>query len=821
MEESLDNSTCSSAVQDEHEISIIDIYRQARAHWKWYVICVLLCLALAVLYLLSATPRYTSTTEILLKDDMSQSVASDLSMLGVNPLPSEILNEMFIMRSPEIMEQVVGRLGLNETYTCRKGLHKHDLYKSSPVMITAVDSLTDGTKGYAFTVNINSDTTGVTLSQFRLAGKKVKGDAVEVAFGSTATTPVGVFAVDSTMFMHRPVAAGAKTPMKLTYAYTPVKTCARTYCSSLDLSYDEDGANVVTITISATSPKKANDILTSVADAYNQRWVADKNKIAVETSKFIDDRLVSIEDELGDVEDNITQYKSSHKMMDMESVANLYLTQSVENQNALNQLAQEIAIGRYLKKELSTGDIRRLLPATAAIGGTNIQMMVAEYNKAVSERNLRLETMPEESPLMKQKGEAIERMRDAILASVDAALETLNKRYSAISLVDHTTQTKLATAPGQAKYLMSEERKQKVKESLYLFLLQRREENELSTAFTAFNTRMVTEPYGSSASTSPNKKLILLVAFIIGVLIPTLIIYLKEVMNTKVRSRRDIEDLPIPFLGEVPLSDVSKHKGFDLKLPGKFGHKNGPSPARKILVRPHTGDIINEAFRMIRTNIDFMGAMNQREGANRGRTMMVVSLNAGSGKTFTALNIAAIFAIKNKRTCLVDFDLRKGTVSQNVASPRKGLVDYLVGRDSNLDNLIVKSVEGIDGLDILPEGQVPPNPTELLYSPNLERLIDELREKYDYVIFDCPPIEVVADARLLNPYVEMTIFVMRSGLFEKRDLKVLRSLYDSRRYNNLALILNATDVVHGIYGSYGYGYHNREKSRKRCQVSCA
>lgn len=352
-----------------------------------------------------------------------------------------------------------------------------------------------------------------------------------------------------------------------------------------------------------------------------------------------------------------------------------------------------------------------------------------------------------------------------------------------------------------------------MKESLYLFLLQRREENELSTAFTAFNTRMVTEPFGPSAPTSPNKRNILLIAFVVGIIIPTLIIYLKEVMNTKVRSRRDIEDLPIPFLGEVPLSDVPQHKHLNIKLPGKFRLDDHPSPARKILVRPHTGDITNEAFRMIRTNIDFMGAMNHREGANRGRTMMVVSLNAGSGKTFTALNVAAIFAIKNKRTCLVDFDLRKGTVSQNVGSPRKGLVDYLVGKERNLDKLIVKNVEGIEGLDILPEGQVPPNPTELLYSPNLEQLIDELREKYDYIIFDCPPIEVVADARLLNPYVEMTIFVMRSGLFEKRDLKVLRNLYDSRRYNNLALILNATDTVHGVYGSYGYGYHNRGKNR--------
>lgn len=806
--EEVNQNALASNFDDEPELSLTDLYRQIRAHWQWYVISIVACLAVATLFLLSATPKYTRTTDILLKDDSSQSIAADFSMLGVNPVPSEILNEMFIMTSPEIMEQVVGRLDLNNVYTTRKGLRKLDLYHTSPVMISSVDSLTGSTVAYSFTIKVNDKKDGVTLSKFRKAGKKVKGEPVEVTFGHTAVTPVGTFAVDSTAYLHMPATEGAKIPTKITYTYTPLKNCARNYCQQLESSFDEERGNIVTLSIAATSGKKAADILSSVVDAYNRLWIADKNRVALATSKFIDDRLVSIEDELGDVESNITDYKSAHRMLDMESMANLYLAQSSENQKALNELAQEIAIGRYLKNELAGSDDTRLLPMIGEIGGTSIQTLVSEYNKAVEERNIRLESMPEESPLMKQKAETIRRTREAILASVDAALESLNKRYNAITLVDNNTQSKLAGAPGQAKYLMSEERKQKVKESLYLFLLQRREENELSTAFTAFNTRMTTEPFGPTSPTSPNKKLIIIIALVIALLIPTLIIYLKEVTNTKVRSRRDIEDLPIPFLGEIPLSDVAQHKG--LKLKRRHG-KDAPV-ARKILVRPRTGDVANEAFRMIRTNIDFMGSMNHREQTSQARTIMVVSLNAGSGKTFTALNIAAIFAIKNKKTCLVDLDLRKGTVSQNVGSPRKGIVDYLIGKEMNLDNLIVKNVDGIDNLDILPEGLIPPNPTELLYSSNLERLIDELRERYDYVIFDCPPIEVVADARLLNPYVDMTIFVMRSGLFEKSDIKVLRNLYDSHRYNNLTLVLNATDTVHGVYGSYGYGYHNRKQN---------
>lgn len=812
MEETIKGQTPAPELE-ESNLSIIDLYRQMQAKWLWYVVSLGVCIMLAVFYLLAATPRYTRSTEILLKDDSSQSIGADLSMLGVNPVPSETLNEMFVMTSPQIMETVVSRLNINNVYTTRRGLRKVELYQNSPVSVERIDSVvnSDPKLSCGFKININDDKTGVTLSKFKLKGKKVSGDKVEAKFGQEVKTPVGTFIINPTDYIDKTDAKGNPVPTSITYTHKSVKAAARALCEQVKSDYDEENGNIITLSLTEGNVKKADNILTQIVEAYNQLWVADRNKIAMATSKFIDERLMMIEQELGDVESNITQFKSSHRMLDMDAMATLYLNQSSENQKALNQLSQEIAIGRYLKNELASGNITRLLPATADIGGTNIQTLVTEYNRAVSERNFRLETTPEESPMMRQKADAIMRTRDAILSSVDAALEALNKRYNSISIVDSNTQNKLATAPGQAKYLMSEERKQKVKESLYLFLLQRREENELSQTFTMYNTRMITEPYGKSGATSPNKKMILLLAIVMGLLIPTAIIYLREIMNTKVRSRRDIEDLAIPFLGEVPLADVPQHS----RSSRSARLKMEPTGPREIIVRPHSKDITNEAFRMIRTNIDFMGSMNHRQTTETGRTIMVVSLNAGSGKTFVSLNTASIFAIKNKKTILVDLDLRKGTVSQNVGSPRKGIVDYLVGKETNLDNLIVKNVEGIENFDLLPEGLTPPNPTELLYSPNLEKLVDELRERYDYIVFDCPPIEIVADARLLNPYIDMTIFVMRSGLFEKSDLKVLRQLYDSHRYNNLALILNATDSVHGIYGNYGYGYGYHSSSKRK------
>lgn len=788
--------------QEEEGIAIVDLLRAMRDKWKWYVLSIVVMLVFATLYIMHATPTYTRTVDVLLKDEASPSLTTDLSALGIEQAPAEILNEMFVMTSPEIMEQVVMKLNLNEVYSYPKTLRKAQYYNNSPVVVVLTDSIKPTEAGYSFRINLSDDYSTVTLSHFVKKGVKMD-DEVTMPLGEVTETPVGNLAVYGTDFLANPVKTIGEQK-EIYYSYSPVKSCARTYCASLTSKYDDQRGNVVTLTISSPVAKKADDILTTVVEAYNQRWIAEKNKTSLATSQFIDDRLNAIEEELSDVETSITDYKSSHRMMDMNAMASIYLSQSTENQKALTELAQDIAIARYIKSELAAEDITRMLPATADIGGTNIQQLVTAYNTLVSDRNAKLQSLPEENPLIKQKTEAILNARSAILASVDAALQSLNTRYQSIQLVDRQTQSNLATAPGQAKYLMSEERKQKVKEELYIFLLQRREENELSRAFTALNTRMVTEPFGPSGPTSPKKGMILMLAVVVGFLIPTLLVYIHEVTNTKVRSRKEIEDLPIPFLGEIPLGNSKQHRRTSLF--SQDGINADHTVTREVVVKPHTGDITNEAFRMIRTNIDFMGSMDQRKDSNVGKTIMVVSLNPGSGKTYVSLNTAAIFAVKGKKVCLVDLDLRKGTVSLNANKPSQGITDYLIGKNKNLDQLIVKNVDGIPGFDILPEGIKPPNPTELLYSPNLEELIDELRERYDYIIFDCPPIEVVADARLLNPFIDMTIFVMRSGLFEKSDLNTLRNLYTSRRYNNLALVLNATDRVHGLYGAYGYGY---------------
>jgi capsular exopolysaccharide synthesis family protein len=376
---------------------------------------------------------------------------------------------------------------------------------------------------------------------------------------------------------------------------------------------------------------------------------------------------------------------------------------------------------------------------------------------------------------------------------VDNLIVSLNTQIRNIRQQEATTTSQLASNPNQAKYLLSVERQQKVKEELYLYLLQKREENELSQAFTAYNTRVITAPRGSMLPTAPRKMNILLVAFAIGLLVPAVIIFMKENMNTKVRGRKDLENLSIPFIGEIPQYLSAKKKlGFD---------KHTQSVMKAIVVKEGNRNIINEAFRVLRSNIDFMAGKDSSQNV-----FMLTSFNPGSGKSFLAMNIAMSFAIKKKRILVIDGDLRHGSTSSYVDSPKAGLSDYLGNRVSDWKEIIVKD-EKYDNLHIIPIGTVPPNPTELLEDGKLATLIEVLRSEYDYIFIDCPPIDIVADAQIIEKLADRTVFVVRSGLLDRSMLPELENIYQEKRFKNLSVILNGTESAGGRYG-YRYGYRN-------------
>lgn len=768
-------------------IRIQDLWSMFVPKWYWFAISLFITLTIAVLYLLSTPPIYTRTAAILVKDNSksssSTSAMNDFSDLGIFKSNTNINNELLTLKSPTLMTEVVNRLGLNETFTIRKGLKNVDLYKVSPVTITFCDKTE---VPLSFTIKFSSKE-AFAISELEISGEDI-GETLSAQMGDSIQTPAGIMIVSPTQEF-----TDAFIGTSIRYVRGSVRAAVDTYSNALVAELGNEDATIINLSINDTSIRKAEDILNTLIEVYNENWIRDKNQIAVSTSQFISDRLGVIESELGHVDENISSYKSEHLLPDVQAASSLYMAQSAENNKELSTLNNQLSTAQYIRRELNTKQLDQTLPANSGIVSANIETQISEYNNLVLDRNRLIANSSEKNPLVKNMTSSLQSMQRTIIQSVDNLIVSLNTQIRSLRRQEEATTNRLASNPNQAKYLLSVERQQKVKEELYLYLLQKREENELSQAFTAYNTRLITAPRGSMFPTAPRKMNILLVAFAVGLLVPAVGIFMKENMNTKVRGRKDLENLSIPFIGEIPQYSGTKKKWWEFK------HRKRQD-MKIIVVNEGNRNIINEAFRVLRSNMDFMASKD-----NNQHVFVLTSFNPGSGKSFLAINIAISFAIKKKKILVIDGDLRHRTVSSYVDSPNKGLSDYLNNQIEDWKEIIV-SYKGYTNLHILPIGTIPPNPTELLEDSKLSMLIEALRPEYDYIFIDCPPVDIVADAQIIEKWADRTIFVVRSGLLDRSMLSELENMYTGKRFKNLSMILNGTESTGGRYG-YRYGYH--------------
>ena len=781
--------------QQDDFLRIQDLLYLCLARWKWFVLSLMVTIGVATVYLLRTPAVYTRTASVLIKEDSKgKSVSSDLesfSEFGLFQSGTNVNNELITFQSPALMTEVVKRLRLDMNYFVPGKFHRQVAYGLTlPVDVTINDLPENESAG--FTLKIQPDGT-LYLSDFIRNGTDLDEKDVKGSLLDSITTPLGKIIIHTTPNY---VKGEAYTLyVGKSSLYNAVNSCS----SNLSVSLNSEKASVIDLSFKDNSTQRAEDVLSMLISVYNENWVKDKNQIAVSTSMFINERLGVIERELGNVDEDISSYKSEHLLPDVQAASSMYMAQSSEANAQILSLNNQLYMTRYIRNYLANDANRtQLLPANSGIESANIESQIAEYNKQLLQRNSLVANSSTENPLVVDMDQALASMRGAIIRSIDNQIVTLNSQIKSLRQTEQQTTSRIAANPTQAKYLLSVERQQKVKEALYLFLLQKREENELSQAFTAYNTRIVTPPHGSMLPTSPVHKNIFMVAFALGLLIPVVIIFMRENMNTRVRGRKDLENLTIPFIGEIPL--------FTRKKKGILGKK--PQEVKAVVVKEGNRDIINEAFRVLRTNLEFMTGKDKTSNV-----IIMTSFNPGSGKSFLTMNIAMSLAIKGKKVLVIDGDLRHASASSYIDSPDKGLSDYLGGRIDNLDEIIVPDPKH-KSMDILPVGTIPPNPTELLFDERLKQTIDTVREQYDYVLIDCPPVELVADTQIIEKLTDRTIFVVRAGLLERSMLSELEKIYDEKKYKNMSLILNGTEGSGGRYGycygyryGYGSGYH--------------
>lgn len=789
----MNNQKINSQPRNPNNVTFGDLIYLALRHWTWVLLSLIICLGLAALYLLYTPNKYTQSASVLIKEDSkgksANSGINDFSDLGLLTNTTNIENEISTFKSPDLMEEVVRRLNLDFNYYLPGAFHKEVAYGSSlPVNVSMPDIPDNSSVSFKLSVGPKGD---LSLSEFRYINEGKESEIDKNYNGhlnDTIRTIAGPLVVVGNEYYQK------ESTINLKVEKIPLRSTINSYCANLSVKLDNQKGSVINLSIVDQNIQRADEVLSTLIGVYNENWIRDKNQIAVSTSNFINERLGVIEGELGNVDSDISSYKSANLVPDVNAAASSYMAESQQIGQELVGLNNQLQMTRYIRNYLSgEGNYDKVLPTNTGVDNLDIENQIALYNTKLLQRNNLVSKSSEKNPLVQNMDKELQEMRGSIIGSVDNSIINLQTQMKGLQGARGAATSKLASSPTQAKYLLSVERQQKVKESLYLFLLQKREDNELNQAFTAYNTRVIKRPGGSNQPTSPHRASIMLAALLAGCVLPLLVIYVKESNNTKVRGRKDVENLNLPMLGEIP------------QYVEKGNKKNDSKDRHEIVVKYHSRNVINEAFRVLRTNIEFSRV--NKDGCN---VYAITSFNPSSGKSFISVNLACALAIKEKRVLIIDGDLRHGSASAYFDKAKCGLSDYLTGDIDNVDSCLVTS-DDFPTLRVLATGTIPPNPTELLESPRFEEMIENLRKDFDYIIIDCPPIEIVADAKIIDRVADRTIFVVRAGLLDRGMLSQLDIMNEDKKYKRMAFILNGTLSERSRYGyshgyKYGYGY---------------
>ena len=771
---------------EEQEINLADLFSLLLRHWLWYVIAVGVALVVGLFYILSTPKQYQRSASVLIKDNADQGAKSmsnalaNFSDFTATSLGSTVDNEILIFKSNTLLTEVVNRLKLNTSYKTRQRLRKVDLYGQNPFEVQLLD--VDKNQSVALDAQLQPDNSTVKVSGVKtwVGGNKVSMEGWTAQLNDTVSTELGDVVITPTNF------PGNENIKHNTISFhtSGLKGTVLGYLNKLNVDLADKKATIIQFSIKDESRQRAEDLINTLIDVYNEEAISDKNAMARSTSNFINDRLIIIEQELSGVDTKIEKYKKSQKLTDITSEAGMYIseTSSFKQQNL--SLENQLNLSKYIKQYLTDPANRgRLIPANTGVDDGNTERMISEYNTMLMKRDRLLKNSSDKNPVVMDLNSALFAMEQNIVRVIDNLIAGLELQMTNIRDREQQTERRLEAVPSQQKYVLSVARQQKIKEELYLFLLNKREENALTQAITQSNARVVDSARGSDNPVAPRGMIILAGCVMLGLILPTGVILLLTFMDNKVRSRDDLEHIAMPMLGEIP------------QMPGKTNTES------ELVVTEHSREAIVEAFRILRTNLDFM----QQNKEDAMKVITFTSLSPDSGKSFISMNLAMSLAIAGKRVVLIDLDIRKSQLTQRLGlAHHAGVTNYISKGETSVSNLVVQS-QAHENMYMVGSGPIPPNPAELLLSDRLDDLIAQLKTEFDYVLIDNVPVSLVADAAIVNRFVDMTIYVMRAGMLNKRELPIIDDLYRSGRFKNMASILNGVKKNKRSKG-YGYGY---------------
>ena len=776
-----------TGVQSEEQINIQEILFRYLIHWPWFVVSVIVCVALAWGYLRLTTPVYNISATVLIKDEKKgggANMSSELEKMGLNGFvssSSNIENEIEVLKSRTLAREVVSSLGLFVTYMDEDKFPNKELYRTSPVLVSLTPQEADRLP-QTMEIDMLLQPAGAMDVQVKVGKKEYRKHLEKLpAVFPTDEGTVAFFANNDTLSSLRP--ESVTTERHITAYINRPFAVAKGYAGSLLITPTSKATSVVTVSLKNSNTQRGKDYIDKLLEMYNINANNDKNEVAQRTGEFIDERIDIISKELGSTERDLENFKRSAGITDLTSEAQIALTGNAEYEKKRVENQTQINLVMDLKKYLQ-GSEYEVLPANVGLQDAGVAGAIDRYNEMVAERKRLLRTSTESNPAIVNLTTSIRAMRSNIQTTLDATLKGLEITKADLIREASRYSRRISDAPTQERQFVSIARQQEIKSGLYLMLLQKREENAIVLAAIANNAKIIDEAQADSTPISPKRMTIFLAALVFGIGIPVGVIYLIGLTKFKIEGRADVEKLTsLPVVGDIPLADE------------KMG---------AIAVFENQNNLMSETFRNVRTNLQFM----LENGKN---VILVTSTVSGEGKSFISANLAISLSLLGKKVVIVGLDIRKPGLNKVFNLPKKeyGITQFLTNSTVNLMDLVHHS-DINKNLYILPGGTVPPNPTELLARDGLEKAVEILRKNFDYVILDTAPVGMVTDTLLIGRVADLSVYVCRADYTRKTEFTLINELAENNKLPNLCIVINGLDLQKKKYGYYyGYGKYGK------------
>ena len=765
------------------EESSIDIKKILNVVWgmRWYIVLsVFLCLLLAYAYNRVTRTRYTAFGKIMLVTKGS----NNADMIAVTDMitgssNSKVANEVEILRSRTMMQKVVEELGLNYVYTKDRAVKSSYFYDNNPF-----DVLVDSTENFANPPQVKitiipEDENYYTIKKIRLKGSKYPFENRKYRFGEEITIGSHNIAIVRTHLGN--VEFGDKYSISMAPSYMTAKALTRnlTVASGSSRNY-YDRNEVINLSYNDFLPKRAESIINWLVIKYNEDARYFSSRATSNTIEFLDERLGVIEEELGTIESRFQSYRRSNTVVDVASQSQMTLSTDAKYEEQLNAIDVQIELLSIIKDYVSSMDNGlTIIPANIGITDVGLNATINQFNTLLMERNRMVASASEANPMVVQSDSQLQELLSSIISSVKNLEKSYQLQRNNLSAKLRQSKGRLSAIPTQQQEISRFDRQQQIKEPLYILLQQKKEEALISLYAITDQCKVIDAADNSAVATSPNRKMIFLLAFLLGFCIPPAVFFLRQALKSKVEGKLDItQRTDIPILASVPMNS---HQGELMEVTGR--------------------DPFEETMRILRSNVRYLGH----------KVFQVTSSVPGEGKSYISSNLAMTLAHTGLKVLIVGIDLRKPQLASIFGITQhhdEGLTPFLSRKTDDLAPSIVHGVHDVPTLDVLPAGKVPPNPSELIESQRMKEAVDYLKSlDYDYIIFDSAPYLPVADATIFNRYVDANIFMLRAGVCDLKFVEELDQLARDKKFNNIYIVLNGVDITARSYGyHYGYGY---------------